>query len=86
LALPGRATGEVLVRAEDIRIVPDGPLTARVETVTFLGTHYRIALSGVTEGPLFALHTGLSAPKPGEAVRLSIAPEALLILPKEIAA
>lgn len=86
LALPGTATGEVLARAEDIRIVPDGPLTARVETVTFLGTHYRIALSGVTEGPLFALHTGLSAPKPGGAVRLSIAPEALLILPKEIAA
>jgi putative spermidine/putrescine transport system ATP-binding protein len=86
LVLPGTATGEVLVRAEDIRIVPNGPLTARVETVTFLGTHYRIALSGVTEGALFALHTGLSAPKPGEAVRLAIAPEALLILPKEIAA
>ena len=86
LSLPGRATGEVLVRAEDIRIDAQGPLNARVETVTFLGTHYRIALTGVTEGSLFALHTGLSAPKPGEAVRLSIAPEALLILPKDLAA
>ncbi len=87
LALPKAAEGhEVLVRAEDIRIDPQGPLAARVETVTFLGTHYRIALSGVAEGQLFALHTGLSAPRPGEEVRLSIAPEALLILPKGIAA
>lgn len=33
--------GGVLVRAEDIRIDAQGPITARVETVTFLGTHYR---------------------------------------------
>lgn len=86
LTLPGQATGEVLVRAENIRIDAQGPLIARVETVTFLGTHYRIALTGAAEGPLFALHTGLSAPKPGEEVRLSIAPEALLVLPKDRAA
>lgn len=86
LVLPGTVPGEVLVRAEDIRIDAQGPLTARVETVTFLGTHYRIALAGVTEGPLFALHTGRSAPKPGEEVRLSIAPAALLVLPKDRAA
>lgn len=87
LALAKPAEGhEVLVRAEDIRIDPQGPLSARVETVTFLGTHYRIALGGVTEGPLFALHAGLSAPAPGTEVRLSIAPEALLILPKEATA
>lgn len=86
LALPQLADGhEVLVRAEDIRLDAQGAIAARVETVTFLGTHYRIALAGATEAPLFALHTGLSAPKPGEAVRLSIAPEALLILPKEVA-
>lgn len=87
LALPKHAEGhEVLVRAEDIRIDAQGPITARVETVTFLGTHYRIALAGVTEGPLFALHTGLSAPELGSEVRLSIAPEALLVLPEEAAA
>ncbi|SEA86534.1 ABC transporter ATP-binding protein [Rubrimonas cliftonensis] len=87
LALPKPADGsEVLVRAEDIRIDPEGPVSARVETVTFLGTHYRIALGGLAEGPLFALHTGLSAPKPGEDVRLSIASEALLILPRGLAA
>jgi putative spermidine/putrescine transport system ATP-binding protein len=87
LDLPKPAEGqEVLVRAEDIRIDPEGPVAARVETVTFLGTHYRISLAGAASGPLFALHSGLSAPKPGEDVRLSIPPEALLILPKAVAA
>lgn len=85
LTLPQPAEGgDVLVRAEDIRIDPNGPLTARVETVTFLGTHYRIALAGVVPGPLFALHSGLSAPKPGAEIRLTIAPEALLVLPKDV--
>lgn len=83
LALPKAADGsEVLVRAEDIRIDAEGTVSARVETVTFLGTHYRIALGGLAEGPLFALHTGLTAPRPGEDVRLSIATEALLVLPR----
>lgn len=85
LRLPKSAVGQqVLVRAEDIRIDPLGALTARVETVTFLGTHYRIALSGAVAGPLFALHSGLSAPRPGDEVRLSIPPEALLVLPMEM--
>ncbi|APX12911.1 ABC transporter ATP-binding protein [Tateyamaria omphalii] len=87
LALPRHAEGhDVLVRAEDIRITAQGPITAHVETVTFLGTHYRIALAGASDAPLFALHTGLSAPAPGAEVRLSIAPEALLILPREVSA
>ena len=86
LALPAPAAGQqCFVRAEDVRLDADGPLTARVETVTFLGTHYRIALSGVTDGLLFALHAGQSAPVPGETVRLSIAPTALLVLPPDAA-
>lgn len=84
LVLPKPAAGqEVLVRAQDIRIDPQGPIAAKVETVTFLGTYYRIALSGLADEPIFALHTGLSAPRPGSDVRLSIAPEALLILPRQ---
>ena len=87
LRLPRSADGQLAhVRAEDIRLDPAGPVAARVETVTFLGTHYRIALSGVTSATLFALHSGLSAPKPGEVVRLSIAPEAILLLPPSEAA
>ncbi|MDT8325994.1 MAG: ABC transporter ATP-binding protein [Roseovarius sp.] len=84
LDLPKSAEGhEVLVRPEDIRLDPDGPLAARVEAVTFLGTHYRLALADASQGVIFALHTGLSAPRPGDDLRLSIAPEALLILPRE---
>ena len=84
LQLTAPAEGlHAFVRAEDIRIDPSGPVSGRVETVTFLGTHYRIALSGAAPDMLFALHGGLSAPKPGETVRLSIAPEAILILPPE---
>ncbi|MTJ03744.1 MAG: ABC transporter ATP-binding protein [Sediminimonas qiaohouensis] len=84
LPLVGAAEGHATyARAEDIRLNAEGPVAARVETVTFLGTHYRIALSGAAPGPLFALHSGLSAPQPGETVRLSIAPEAILILPED---
>ncbi|MBD8892573.1 ABC transporter ATP-binding protein [Roseibium litorale] len=84
LALAAPADGkQAFVRAEDVRIDPEGPLTARVETVTFLGTHYRIVLSGITKDPLHALHSGLSAPKTGETVKVSIAPEAILTLSAE---
>ncbi len=41
---------------------------------------------GALSGLLIALHSGLSAPRQGETVRLSVAPEALLILPKGVAA
>ena len=84
LQLTAPAEGQqAFVRAEDIRIDPAGPVSGRVETVTFLGTHYRIALSGAAPDMLFALHGGLSAPKLGESVRLSIAPEAILTLSPE---
>lgn len=87
LPLAAGASGlQAFVRAEDVRLDPAGPLQGTVETVTFLGTHYRIALSGVTNGTLFALHGGLSAPRRGEAVRLAIAPEAVITLPMEEAA
>ena len=84
LALRANATGKTaFVRAEDVKITSDGPLTARVETVTFLGAHYRIALSGATNDTLFCLHQGLTAPKPGDTVRLTIAPQSILTLDPE---
>lgn len=83
LPAPAASGRRAFVRAEDVKLDPQGPLTGRVETVTFLGTHYRIALSGVTPAPLFALHGGLSAPKPGETVRLTIPPDAIIILADE---
>ncbi|WP_138935280.1 ABC transporter ATP-binding protein [Roseovarius arcticus] len=70
--------GTAFVRAEDVKLDENGPLTGRIDAVTFLGTHYRIVLSGITPEPLALLHVGASAPKVGEMVRLSIAPGAIL--------
>ncbi|MDJ0932779.1 hypothetical protein [Breoghania sp.] len=43
LSLGKPANGlNAFVRAEDVRLDSDGPLGARVESITFLGTHYRI--------------------------------------------
>ena len=64
-------------------IDPNGPLSAKVETVTFLGTHYRIALSGATDTTLFSLHSGLIASGIGETVYLSVAPDAIITLPMD---
>ncbi len=87
LTLAGHSNGKAaFVRAEDVKIVADGPLAATVETVTFLGTHYRIGLRGATHETLFCLHQGVSAPKPGETVRLAIAPQSILTLDPEKAA
>ncbi|MEL7466720.1 MAG: ABC transporter ATP-binding protein [Pseudomonadota bacterium] len=84
LTLSRAAEGEAAyVRAEDIRIDPNGPLTARVEAVTFLGANYRIELSAAADEALFALHSGLSAPSVGDFVRLSVAPDAIITLPQD---
>lgn len=84
LTLPGDGTGQdVFVRAEDVEISADGPLTARVETVTFLGTHYRIGLSGITGDVLAAIYAGQNAPRVGERVKAGIKPEALMLLPQD---
>ncbi|WP_236939983.1 TOBE domain-containing protein [Falsihalocynthiibacter arcticus] len=77
------AGNKAFVRAEDVRLDDSGPLRAKVMSVTFLGTHYRIALQGLAPDPIFALHAGLSAPKVGEIVRVAIAPAAILMLPSE---
>lgn len=70
--------GTAYVRAEDVRLDEDGPLKGRIDAVTFLGTHYRVVLSGVTPEPVVAMHVGTSAPKLGATVGLSILPGAVL--------
>ncbi|MGI9484435.1 MAG: ABC transporter ATP-binding protein [Geminicoccaceae bacterium] len=83
LSLPQTGDGKTAyVRAEDVRLSDDGPLTGTVETVTFLGSHYRIGIKDVVNDTLYALHSGLRAPQPGSIVRLDIAPEALMLLPE----
>ena len=70
------------VRAEHVRIDPDGDLAGTVESVIFLGGHHRVALRGVTDATLFAQWTGGPPPRPGDAVRVSIPAEAILLLPR----
>ena len=83
LALPSDGTGHnVFVRAEDVQIDADGPLNGKVETVTFLGTHYRIGIAGVMPEVLTSTYAGLNAPKVGDAVKVSIKPETLMLLPE----
>ena len=84
IPLRGDSTGhDAYVRAEDVQIDVDGPLAGQVETVTFLGTHYRVGISGIMPEMLTSIHSGQNAPKVGDAVRVSINPEALMLCPKE---
>jgi putative spermidine/putrescine transport system ATP-binding protein len=82
LKLPHDGAGhQVYVRAEDVQIDEQGPLTGQVEIVTFLGTHYRIGIKGITSDLLTSIFVGLSGPKVGQTVNVAIAPEALMLLP-----
>jgi len=84
LKLPEDGTGKnVYVRAEDVQIDPRGSLTGQVETVTFLGMHYRVGIKGVIPGMLTSIYAGHNAPKIGETVKVTINPNALILLDKE---
>ncbi|MEK9943193.1 MAG: TOBE domain-containing protein, partial [Gammaproteobacteria bacterium] len=84
LTLPRDGTGlNAYVRAEDVHLNTEGPLTGQVETVTFLGTHYRLGITGITASVLTATYAGQNAPKAGDVVKISIKPEALMLLPQE---
>ncbi len=83
LKLPSEGTGQnVFVRAEDVKIDDNGPLCGQVETITFLGTHYRIGIKGITPNLLTSVFAGQSAPKVGQRVKVAIEPEALMLLPE----
>ncbi|WP_040305933.1 ABC transporter ATP-binding protein [Ahrensia sp. R2A130] len=83
LTLPSDGSDrDVFVRAEDVALQAGGSLEGRVETVTFLGTHYRIGLSDIMPGLLTSTYAGQNAPRVGETVRAEIKPEALMLLPK----
>jgi putative spermidine/putrescine transport system ATP-binding protein len=87
LRLPAAGAGKrIFVRAENVRLDPAGPLTGTVERETFLGSHYRLGLSGVTEGLLYAEHAGITAPARGEVVRLDIPADAILMIDESGAA
>jgi putative spermidine/putrescine transport system ATP-binding protein len=84
LPLPKATKGRaVFVRAEDVHIDASGQLRGKVETVTFLGTHYRVGISGITEDLLVSIHAGQDAPEVGDTVSVSIKPDSLMLLPDE---
>lgn len=83
IKLPKDGTGQdVFVRAEDVQIDAEGPLVGQVETVTFLGTHYKIGLSGIMSDIMTSTYAGQNAPKVGDTIKASIKPEALMLMPE----
>jgi putative spermidine/putrescine transport system ATP-binding protein len=85
LKLPRKGTGHnVYVRAEDVEINDNGSLSGQVETITFLGTHYRVGIKGIMANLLTSIFTEHSAPKVGQTVKIKINPEALILLPEGV--
>ncbi len=72
----------VYVRAEDVQIDEAGSLCGEVETVTFMGTHYRIGIKGIIPNTLTSIFAGQNAPPVGAKVRVSIKPQTLMLLPE----
>lgn len=87
LSLPEDGAGKTAyVRAEDVRIDGGGALRGKVETVTFLGTHYRIGISGIATDTIASIHAGQNAPRIGDEINVSIKAESLMMLPQEAGA
>ena len=74
----------VYVRAEDVLIDDAGSLCGEVEPVTFMGTHYRVGIKGIMPNILTSIFVGQSAPQVGGQVRVSIKPQALMLLPEGV--
>jgi putative spermidine/putrescine transport system ATP-binding protein len=84
VSLPADGTGcEAFVRAENIQINKNGSLSGYVDTVTFLGTHYRVGISGVIAEPITSIFSGNKVPKLGEKINLTIEPQSILLLPSK---
>jgi putative spermidine/putrescine transport system ATP-binding protein len=95
LVLPGGRlpiTGHVnlpaavaMVRPEAIRLVEAGnaPLTGAIDSVAFNGGRQRLVISDASNKPLTVDAPNTVSAKPGERVGLSIAPDAIRLLPPE---
>jgi putative spermidine/putrescine transport system ATP-binding protein len=80
------AAAVAMVRPETIRIVSPGNASLRgvVDSVSFVGDKQRIVVSGASDRPLAIDASNQSAIKAGDPVGLSIAPEAVRLLPGEV--
>jgi putative spermidine/putrescine transport system ATP-binding protein len=79
------AAAVAMIRPETIRIVDASaaPLAGTIETVSFVGDRLRISVRGVSERPINVEASNMVQAKLGERVGLSIAPEAIRLLPPE---
>jgi len=79
------ALAVAMVRPESIHLIDAGnaALAGTVDSVTFNGDRQRLVVSGVTDRPLSIEVSNTVQAKPGERVGLSIAPEAIRLLPLE---
>jgi putative spermidine/putrescine transport system ATP-binding protein len=74
-----------MIRPETIGIVEAGcaSLTGTVDNVSFVGDRQRMIVSGASHKPLAVDAPNRILARPGERVGLSIAPEAVRLLPPE---
>ncbi len=78
----GECPENFFVRPEDIKIVDVDGATLRGTVIgrVFLGTHYKLTISGICSEPVTALAQGNAAPQTGDLVGLEIAPQSLIEL------
>jgi putative spermidine/putrescine transport system ATP-binding protein len=79
------AAAVAMVRPETIQLVEMGaaPLVGTIDSVAFNGDRQRLVISGASDKPLTIDAPNTVQAKPGDRVGLSIAPEAIRLLPPE---
>jgi putative spermidine/putrescine transport system ATP-binding protein len=75
----------VMVRPESIRLVEAGnaPLSGTIDSVSFTGDRQRVVVSGASDKPLSIDAPNTVQAKAGDRIGLSIAPDAVRLLPLE---
>ena len=84
-ALDNLAAAVAMVRPESIRVVEAGsaPLSGTIDSIAFNGEKQRLVVSGAADKTLTVDAPNTLQAKVGERVGLSIAPEAVRLLPPE---
>jgi putative spermidine/putrescine transport system ATP-binding protein len=79
------AAAVAMIRPETIRIVEAGgaPLTGTIDSVSFIGDRQRVVVVGASDKPLTVDAPNTIKARAGEPVGLSIAPDAIRLLPPE---
>jgi putative spermidine/putrescine transport system ATP-binding protein len=82
---PDTAAAVAMIRPETIRIVGQGDasLSGTVDSVSFIGDRLRLVVTGASDRPLVVDAPNTIVAGIGDHVGLSIAPEAIRLLPKE---